>query len=456
MDKIDVIVIGAGVSGLTTAKILKQSGLQVLVLEARDRVGGRVLSQQTSFKDKIDLGGQWIGPKQEKITALCAKMGIEVFKQYNTGKKVLDLFSKKKTYKNTIPALPYLSLIDLQNGINKIEKLASELKLGDAKQEIQNKQFDRQTAEQLKNQIFQTKSAKASFDIVVNAIFAAEPADISALFFLYYVKSGQGLMHLAEINDGAQQTRLVGGMQQIAEKLAEPLGDNIMLNQAVRAIHQHTEGVIVETIDNAFDARYVVVAIPPALASRINYYPPLAGNKDQLMQKMPMGSVIKCVFTYKTPFWREDEHSAEFISDKGPMNLGFDDSPHDAAYGAIIGFISGDKAREWSQNLKSERKEACIDQLVGYFGSRANEVIEYHEKDWMADEWTRGCYVGYMPPNVLSVYGNSLKEPSGRIHWAGTETSDIWNGYIEGAIISGERAAAEIAKLFNLVTNESA
>ena len=456
MDKIDVIVIGAGVSGLTTAKILKQSGLEVLVLEARDRVGGRVLSQQTSFKDKIDLGGQWIGPKQEKITALCAEMGIEVFKQYNTGKKVLDLFGKKKTYKNTIPALPYLSLIDLQNGINKIEKLAAELKLGDAKQEVQNKQFDRQTAEQLKNQIFQTKSAKASFDIVVNAIFAAEPADISALFFLYYVKSGQGLMHLAEINDGAQQTRLIGGMQQIAEKLAEPLAENIMLNQAVRAIHQHTEGVIVETIDNAFDAKYVVVAIPPALASRINYYPPLPGNKDQLMQKMPMGSVIKCVFTYKTPFWREDGHSAEFISDKGPMNLGFDDSPHDAIYGAIIGFISGDKAREWSQNLKSERKEACIDQLVGYFGSRANEVIEYHEKDWMADEWTRGCYVGYMPPNVLSVYGNCLKEPSGRIHWAGTETSDIWNGYIEGAIISGERAAAEITKLFNLVTDEGA
>ncbi|MGE0930175.1 flavin monoamine oxidase family protein [Peijinzhouia sedimentorum] len=456
MDKIDVIVIGAGVSGLTTAKILKQIGLQVLVLEARDRVGGRVLSQQTSFKDKIDLGGQWIGPKQEKITSLCTEMGIEVFKQYNTGKKVLDLFGKKKTYKNTIPALPYLSLIDLQNGISKIEKLAAELKLGDAKQEVQNKHFDRQTAEQLKNQIFQTKSAKASFDIVVNAIFAAEPADISALFFLYYVKSGQGLMHLAEINNGAQQTRLVGGMQQIAEKLAEPLTENVMLNQAVRAIHQHTEGVIVETIDNAFDAKYVVVAIPPALASRINYYPPLAGNKDQLMQKMPMGSVIKCVFTYKTPFWREDGHSAEFISDRGPMNLGFDDSPHDSAYGAIIGFISGDKAREWSQNLKSERKEACIDQLVGYFGSRANEVIEYHEKDWMADEWTRGCYVGYMPPNVLSVYGNSLKEPSGRIHWAGTETSDIWNGYIEGAIISGERAAAEITKQFNLVTDEGA
>ncbi|MFC2186964.1 flavin monoamine oxidase family protein [Fulvivirgaceae bacterium LMO-SS25] len=456
MDKIDVIVIGAGVSGLTTAKILKQIGLQVLVLEARDRVGGRVLSQQTSFKDKIDLGGQWIGPKQEKITSLCTEMGIEVFKQYNTGKKVLDLFGKKKTYKNTIPALPYLSLIDLQNGISKIEKLAAELKLGDAKQVVQNKHFDRQTAEQLKNQIFQTKSAKASFDIVVNAIFAAEPADISALFFLYYVKSGQGLMHLAEINNGAQQTRLVGGMQQIAEKLAEPLTENVMLNQAVRAIHQHTEGVIVETIDNAFDAKYVVVAIPPALASRINYYPPLAGNKDQLMQKMPMGSVIKCVFTYKTPFWREDGHSAEFISDRGPMNLGFDDSPHDLAYGAIIGFISGNKAREWSQNLKSERKEACIDQLVGYFGSRANEVIEYHEKDWMADEWTRGCYVGYMPPNVLSVYGNSLKEPSGRIHWAGTETSDIWNGYIEGAIISGERAAAEITKLFNLVTDEGA
>ncbi len=456
MDKIDVIVIGAGVSGLTTSSLLKKAGLQVLTLEARDRVGGRVLSQQTSFKDKIDLGGQWIGPKQEKITALCAKMGIEVFKQFNTGKKVLDLFGKKKTYKNTIPALPYLSQIDLQNGMNKIEKLAAELTLGDAKQRIQNKQFDQQTAEQLKNQLFQTKSAKASFDIVVNAIFAAEPADISALFFLYYVKSGGGFMHLAEINNGAQQTRLVGGMQQIAEKLAEPLGENILLNQPVRAVHQHTEGVIVETIDNAYNAKYAVVAIPPALASRINYYPPLPGKKDQLMQKMPMGSVIKCVFTFKTPFWREDEHSAEFISDQGPMSLGFDGSPHDAAYGAITGFISGDKAREWSQNLKSERKEACIDQLVGYFGARANEVIEYHEKDWMADEWTRGGRAAYMPPNVLSTYGNSLKEPIGRIHWAGTETAEIWNGYVEGAIIAGERASAELTKIFNLVADEGA
>jgi monoamine oxidase len=454
MERTSVIIIGAGFAGLSAARMLKRRGVNVLILEARDRVGGRVMSKKTSFGDTIDLGGQWLSPKHERMLALCKEYGIHTFPQFNDGKKILDFGGKIESYKNTIPALPFLSLLDLQSGINKIEKLAKELRLDWEKPAAAHVSLDAQTAEDLKLRMFQTKPARTSFDILVRAVFAAEPADISALFFLYYVQSGTGLMHLAEINEGAQQTRIDGGMQQIAIKMADELEGNILFGQAARAIHQHEDGVIVETADNAYDADYALVALSPTLAGRLAYFPELPANKDQLMQRMPMGSVIKCIFTYKKPFWREEGFSGEFICDQGPLSLGFDDSPEKAEYGAIVGFFSALQARRWTEQLKSERREAATDQLVRYFGSKAAEVVEYLELDWPAEVYSRGCYVGYMPPNVLTQYGKQLREPHGRIHWAGTETSEVWNGYIEGAVLSGERVANVLCRQFGIDTND--
>jgi monoamine oxidase len=456
MENVDVIIIGAGMAGLTAARHLKESGAKVLVLEAQNRVGGRLLSEETKHNDKIDLGGQWIGPTQTMVEDLAKELGIVTFPQFNTGKKILHFEGKKKTYKDTIPALPFLSLLDLQNAIKKIDNLAKKIPLENPADGPMAEELDSMTVESWLQKQLQTGSTKKLFNILTKAVFAAEPADLSMLFFLFYVHSGGGLMKLAEINDGAQQTRFEGGAQQLATGLANHLQDELVLEQVVRAIHQHEGGVIVETADDAFTAKFAIVAIPPALACRIQYFPALPGNKDQLMQKMPMGSVIKCVVTYKKPFWREDGLSGEFLSDSGPISLGFDDSPKDANYGAIIGFISGNMARKWTTALKQDRREAVSDQLVAIFGSKAAEFTHYHEKDWQAEPYTRGCYVGYMPPNVLSLYGKTLREPCGKIHWAGTETSEIWNGYIEGAIRSGVRVANEIKALLGKQSPEIA
>jgi len=445
MKKPTVIILGAGFAGLSAARALEKRGVDVIVLEARNRVGGRVHSKPCSFQDRLDLGGQWLSPRHEKMLALCEEFGIPTFNQYDQGKKILDFGGKPETYKNTIPALPMLSLLDLQSGIKKIEKQVSSLKLKLHDLSPAQQSLDAKTVEELKQQVFQTKSARKAFDVAVRAIFAAEPSDLSALYFLFYLQSGTGFMHLAEIAGGAQQIRVQGGMQQLAEKMAESLKSAVYFEQTVRAIHQHEEGVIVETVDNAYDAGFVINTLPPALAVRLSYYPPLPAAKDQLLQRMPMGSVIKCIFTYRKAFWREEGYSGEFICHAGPMNMGFDDSPENTEFGALVGFISANQARQWTQALKSERREACTDQLVRYFGSRAAEVVDYMEMDWPAEEFSRGCYVGYMPPNVMNALGSVWRSPFQRIHFAGTETSEVWNGYIEGAVLSGERAADEVA-----------
>ena len=455
MKKPSVIIIGAGMAGLSAARALEKRGVAVQVLEARDRVGGRVHSKPCSFKDTLDLGGQWLSPKHSHMLALCEEFGIKTFLQFQEGKKILDFGGKIGTYKNTIPALPMLSLLDLQNGIKKIENQAASLEWKAESPTAKQQLLDAMTVEEFKQKTFQTAAAKKAFDVAVRAIFAAEPGDLSALYFLFYLQSGGGFMHLAEITEGAQQIRIQGGMQQIAERLADSLTTPIYHGQVVRAIHQHEAGIIVETMDNAYDAAYVINTLPPALAGRVAYFPPLPATKDQLMQRVPMGSVIKCIFTYKKPFWREEGYSGEFICHEGPMNMGFDDSPEDASFGALVGFISANQARQWTQALKSERRDACEQQLTRYFGSRAAEVVEYMELDWPAEEYSRGCYVGYMPPNVLSSLGTHLRAPSGRIFWAGTETAEKWNGYIEGAVESGLKAAADVAQALGLVEEEA-
>jgi monoamine oxidase len=159
---------------------------------------------------------------------------------------------------------------------------------------------------------------------------------------------------------------------------------------------------------------------------------------------MPMGSVIKCIAAYEKPFWRSRGLSGEGFSEVGPLTVTFDDSPHDGSQGALIGFILGDAAREWSGADEEARKEAVLNCWTRLFGAAAARPVAYVDKDWPAEEWSRGCYVGVMPPGVMSQCGAALREPCGRIHWAGTETANEYAGYLDGAVESGYRASAEV------------
>lgn len=439
-----VVIVGAGLSGLIAAQRLVDAGLSVVVLEARDRVGGRTLSHTTSLGERVDLGAQWIGPTQDRMAKLVKDLGLSPFPQYYEGKKVLSLGGTVTTYKTSIPSLSLIGAVDLGITIQRIESLVKDVPLDDPLSAKHAAEWDAMTVESWKRKNVKTRGAKALIDTAVRAVFAAEPSELSLLFFLYYLRHGGGLMRLTEIQNGAQETRLAEGFQEVSKRLARKLGDKVILEAPVRKIRQSENGVIVSSDRGEIKCARVIVAIPPTLAGRIDYDPALPASRDLLTQKTPMGSVIKCIAFYKSPFWREGGYSGEALGDFGPVKLVFDDSPEDTSHGALVGFFMGKDARTYSGKTKEERKKAAVESFTRFFGPHAANPIDYIDQDWPAEPWSRGCYAATMAPGVLTAHASALRTPIHRIHWAGTETARVWMGYMEGALESGERAADEV------------
>jgi len=189
------------------------------------------------------------------------------------------------------------------------------------------------------------------------------------------------------------------------------------------------------------------VTVPPTLAGRLEYDPPLPSWRDQLTQRMPAGSVIKTYATYPEPFWRKDGLNGQAAADAGPVKVTFDNSPPSGRPGVLTGFLEGQDARAWARRSPAERREAVIGCFVRYFGDAAAMPDQYAERDWMAEEFTRGCYGAHFAPGTWTSYGQAWRAPAGRIHWAGAECAPQWNGYMEGAVRSGEATAEAVATL---------
>lgn len=440
---VDTIVVGAGLSGLCAAEFLRARGRSCIVLEARDRVGGRTLSQVV-HRDVLDLGGQWIGPGQHRVRRLADELGIRTFPQHHAGRKVLDIGGKRRTYEGTIPALPLVSLLEVQRILHRLESLRTRVSLDAPWASDEAGNWDALTVESWLRRQTLTTEARRALALAVRAIFAAEPSELSFLYFLFYLNSGGGLLRLAEIVGGAQQDRFVGGAQSLSLGLAERLGPRVRLERPVERIEQDDSEVRVFTRTEMHRACRVILALPPALAGRIVYEPALPALRDQLTQRMPMGSVIKCLAIYEKPFWREAGFSGEAVSDGPSVRLVFDDCAHDGSEAALVAFFLGDSARSWSDRAPDERKRAVLDALSRCFGEAALSPIAYAEKDWLKEPYSRGCYVGIMGPGTLTAVGTALRTPFGRIHIAGTEAAREWTGYLEGAIEAGERAASEV------------
>jgi monoamine oxidase len=440
----DVIIIGAGFAGLTAASHLHKAGKNVLVLEARDRVGGRVFTQTLPDGSYLDLGAAWVGPTQDKLYDLARSFNIETFKTYNTGKSTLYADSKIKRYKGLIPPLPVGALISLDGAIKKINKLSKTVDLEKPWLTPNAEHFDNMTLWSWMQQQMSFDKAKMLFQIASEAIFAAHPAEVSMLHALFYTKSGRDFDTLMNIENGAQQERFVGGMQPIATRLAETLQGKILLNTEVKQIQQTENEVIVSGEGFSFKAKRVVVALPPTLARQIDYDPILPANREQLTQRIPMGQVWKTYAIYDKPFWRDKGLNGLAASDSGFTTVTFDTSPKDGSKGILMGFVLADKAKQFSNLSEEDRKASILNSFATYFGEEARNPNHYLDHSWAAEPYTRGCYAGVMPPHAWTSLGEWVKNPIGRIHWAGTETSSVWNGYVEGAIRSGERVAEEI------------
>ncbi len=291
-----------------------------------------------------------------------------------------------------------------------------------------------------------TSGAHFLLGLAVRAVFAAEPRDLSLLHALWYLNSGGGVINLTSTAGGAQDSRFVGGSQLVSIRMAERLGPRVVLNAPVRRVGQDRSGVTVLSDAGTWRARRAIIAIAPTLAGRIDYDPQLPAQRDQLTQRVPQGSAIKFEAVYSTPWWRSEGLSGYANSDRSPIPLTYDNSPPTGKPGVLLGFAVGEDARRLTTLSASARRTEVLGAFARLFGPRAASPQQLIEHNWSVEQWTRGCYAGYMPPGVWSDYGSALRAPVGRLHWAGTETSDVFAGYMDGAVRSGERAAAEVSR----------
>lgn len=444
MDDCDVVVVGAGLAGLTAARELTGAGLDVRVREARDRVGGRTLSQSVGEhpEDIVELGGQWVGPTQHEALSLARDFGVATYPTHANGKNLFeDGRGKLKRYGGTIPMLAPHVMVDYGQADLRLKRLIKTVDPESPWEGENAERLDEQSFASWLRRTAKTKTAREALTTAIRAVFSVEPADVSLLHVLFYAASAGGWDDLLDTEGGAQQDRLEGGTQQLSIRMAEELGDRVELSSPVRSIRADGDGVVVGELK----ARRVVVAIPPALAGRIEYDPLLPSMRDQLTQRMPMGTVIKCMAVYEEPFWREDGLSGQAISLPGPAQVVFDNTPPNGSAG-LIAFLEGRDARELASVPETERRAAVLRGFQRLFGRRAAHPVEYVEKDWSAEPYSRGCYAGVFGPGAWTGYGRLLREPIGRLHWAGTETATRWMGYMDGAIQSGKRAAAEVMR----------
>lgn len=444
-ERADVLIVGAGLSGLCAARKLKREGVSVHIVEARDRVGGRILSERIG-EGVFDLGAQWIGPEQKRVRRLVDELGLETLATRTDGKKVLEVGGKVSTYKRSIASMSLPSLIQLTGALSYTKRIRKRVSPSSPMSMEGAEALDGETLETWRSRIVRSTKLNSVLDAAVRSIFGAEPRDISALYFLMHINAAGGLLNLTEARGGAQQDSIVGGAQSLARALAAELADEVSLETPVRRLVQGRAGVDAVSDERTVGGRYAIMAIAPMLAGRVEYSPSVSVGRDQLTQRFAMGAAVKVIVTYEVPFWRQGGFSGEVVSSDGPLSVVYDSSSNDDRQPALVGLVAGNQARQWSSQPLPDRQRRVTGALARYFGDAANAFSDYRELDWGMESWSRGGPAAALPPGVLTHSFAHLRKPEGRIHWAGTETATEWTGYMEGAIQAGERAADEVLR----------
>ncbi|MGV0809340.1 flavin monoamine oxidase family protein [Mycolicibacterium setense] len=445
MADVDCCVIGAGFAGLTAALRLKQAGHSVALLEARDRVGGRTYTEVLDDGTWIDRGGAWIGPGQDRIKALMAEFGVTEYKEYVDGDAMMILDGKRHRYSGIIPwAMSPWAIANLGAGLLEVELMCRSIPFDAPWEAKKAVEWDRITLGEWINRHMRSKQAREMLDMALAGIYTSAASEVSLLWALHQMGSGGGPGFVISSKDGAQDARVRGGMAAIYGPMAAELGGALHLSRPVRLI-EHDDGCVTVHADGmTVRARQAVVAVPLAVAAQIAYEPMLPVDRMFLHQRMPSGAVFKISVVYDTAFWRADGLCGQSAAPGSPATLTIDACTDTGTPGIMCVITEGPAARRLGCLDAAQRKAVVIGELIDRFGPKAASPVSYHEQNWTVERYSGGGMISHAPPGVLTEFGPALRVPCGRIHWAGAESSAIMCGWIDGAVRSGERAAAEV------------
>jgi monoamine oxidase len=421
-----VAVIGAGLSGLVAARKLRRQGIDVVVLEAADRLGGRAFSETTPLGSRVDLGGQWIGHDHHRFTALAAELGLRKFTMHSEGfptvidgRRRLSLSSPSMLVSGAIlVAVEALSRLRVPTRWNAVT-------LADALRKVPG------------------RTPRRLLEVAALISWTADPGRYTILAMTKMIREQGGLRRILATTGGAQEALLVEGVGALVDGLAAELGERVRAGHRVTSITQSNGEITVDTVAGRVRAAKVIITVPPPTRRRISFVPPLSARRDALAHNTYMGSVYKAIAVYNTPFWR-NRCSGEFLVLDAPGRAVFDTSPPEGP-GHLCILVAGPEARALDRLDPAKRRAALLGALTDSVGSEVLEPVSWHEKAWHQDEFVGGGYLALPEPGTTEGFLPVDATPVGDIHWAGTETAEHHAGYFEGAIESGNRAAVEVA-----------